>query len=365
MKKSIRAIIVIGIVVAIALTIRKLNEPKLFSVDGGYRTVMGTFANIAAVSEDHSIAARSVEAAFDALVAVDDMMSDYKPDSELSRLNRNGFPGPVEVSPGLFDVLLASAEYSRMSEGAFDITIGPVVELWKQAKEMGQKPTQQGIAAARSKVGYEKLILKLDGQTRTVRFAVDGMRLDLGAIAKGYAIDRAIRAAQRAGASGAIVDIGGDVSCFGVTPRSEKYWRIGLQDPADESNFVLVLKLADAAVATSGDYQRFVEINGQRYSHIIDPATSSSAREFTSVTIIAPTAIEADALATCVSVMGLDAGMRLVESLDNVEALIIGTDHSQDYIYTEGIKKYVDTSRTYAKDSAASRMITPVEPAKQ
>lgn len=117
--------------------------------------------------------------------------------------------------------------------------------------------------------------------------------------------------------------------------------------------------MAGKAVATSGDYRRFVEIEGQRYSHIFDPATSSSAREFTSVTIIAPTAIEADALATCVSVMGLDGGMRLVESLDNVEALVIPTDRSQDYIYTAGIKKYVDTSQTYAEDSAASRMIAP------
>lgn len=365
LKKSIRAIVVIGFVVAIALTIRKLNEPKLFSVDGGYRTVMGTFAHIVAVSDNRSVAGKSVEAAFDALVSIDDMMSDYKADSELSRLNRDGFPGPVEVSPKLFDVLLASAEYSRMSKGAFDITIGPVVELWRQTEMTGLKPSQQRIATAKSKVGYEKLILKLDGQTRTVRFAVDGMRLDLGAIAKGYGIDLAISAARKTGALGAIVDVGGDVSCFGVTPRSEKYWRVGLQDPADESKTILVLKLADEAVATSGDYRRFVEIEGQRYSHIIDPATSSSAREFTSVSIIAPTAIEADAIATCVSVMGLDAGMRLVESLKNVESLIIPTDRSQDYIYTAGIKKYVDTSQTYAEDSAASRMIAPDKPANQ
>lgn len=362
MKKSIRAIVVLIFVVVIALTIRKLNEPKVFSVDGGYRTVMGTFAHVVAVSEDHGIAARSVEAAFDALIFIDEMMSDYKADSELSRLNRDGFPGPVEVSPELFDVLLASVEYSRMSKGAFDITIGPVVDLWKQAERTGRKPTQQQIAAAKSKVGYEKLILKLDGQTRTVRFAVSGMRLDLGAIAKGYAIDLAVSAARKTGASGAIVDVGGDVSCFGITPRSEKHWRVGLQDPADESKTILVLKLAGKAVATSGDYRRFVEIESQRYSHIVDPATSSSAREFTSVSIIAPTAIEADALATCVSVMGLDGGMRLVESLKDVEVLVIPTDRSKDYIYTEGIKKYVDTSQTYAEDSAASRMIAPETP---
>ncbi len=321
--------------------------------------VMGTFANIVAVSDDHGVAARSVEAAFDALVAVDDMMSDYKADSELSRLNREGFPGPVEVSPELFNVLLDSVEFSKMSKGAFDITIGPVVDLWRQAEKTGRKPTQQEIATAKSKVGYEKLILKLDGQTRTVRFAAGGMKLDLGAIAKGYAVDLAVSAARKAGASGAIVDVGGDINCFGVTPRSENYWRIGLQDPAEEGKIILVLKLAGEAVATSGDYRRFVDIEGQRYSHIIDPATSSSAKAFTSVSIIAPTAIEADAIATCVSVMGLDGGMRLVESLDNVEALIVLADPDQDYIYTEGIRKYVDTSQTYAEDSAASRMVTP------
>ncbi len=359
MKKTIRTIVIIVFVVGVAFAIRKLNEPKLFSVDGGYRTVMGTFAHIVTVSDDHSIAARSVEAAFDALVAIDNMMSDYKADSELSRLNRKGFPGPVEVSPELFNILLDSIEFSKMSKGSFDITIGPVVDLWRHAEKTGRKPTQQEIAVAKSKVGYKKLILKLDGQTRTAQFAVNGMRLDLGAIAKGYAIDRAIYAARSTGASGAIVDVGGDVSCFGFTPRSERHWRVGLQDPDDESKTILVLKLAQMAVATSGDYRRFVEIEGQKYSHIIDPATSSSASKFTSVSIIAPTAIEADAIATCVSVMGLDAGMRLVESLKDVEALVILTDRSQDYIYTEGIKKYVDTSQTYAEDSAASKMIAP------
>jgi thiamine biosynthesis lipoprotein len=194
-------------------------------------------------------------------------------------------------------------------------------------------------------VGFEKL--ELDEQNQTVRFRVDGMRLDLGAIAKGYAVDKATEAAKRCGAIGAMVDLGGNIRCFGTPPKGRDHWLIGVQDPNSaiegtrDGGLLFTLKVTDASIATSGDYQQFALIAGKRYSHILDPHTGWSAEGLSSVTIITDNATDADALSTAVSVMGMDMGLALIEKLPNTEAILITTGPKREMIKTSGAVKYV------------------------
>ena len=304
-------------------------------VDGGSREIMGTFNRVVAVAKNEGKANRAIKAGFDELVRIDKMMSDYKTDSELSKVNREAFAKAVKVSPELFEILQISADYSRLSQGAFDITVGPLVDLWHRAGETNSMPDANMIAAAKAKVGYEKLIL--DTKAQTVRFAVEGMRLDLGGIAKGYAVDKAVEAMKRKGAIGGMADSGGNIRCFG-RPAHKGNWLVGIQDPEEiknqkvksknaeediDSQPMMVLKLVDCAVATSGDYRRFVMVGGKKVSHIIDTNTATGASKMAGDTIIAPKAVDADALSTAVNVLGAEKGLDLVDSLLGVEAIIV------------------------------------------
>jgi len=313
--------------------------------DSGYQMIMGTFAHIVAVAEDSGTAKKCVRAALEEIHRVDELMSDYKSDSEISRVNRDGAKMAVRVSESTYEVLQRSIKFSEMTGGAFDISVGPLVTLFRKAKESKIAPSEEQIALARSKVGFEKL--KLDSENKTVQFSDNGMLLDLGGIAKGYAIDKAIEAALRCGAIGAMVDIGGDVRCFGLPPKGKDHWLIGLQNPNSAiegisgGGLLLVLKITNEAVATSGDYQQFVFIEGKRYSHIMDRRTGTSAEGLSSVTIIADNATDADALATSVSVMGAEKGLALIEKLPNTEAIMITSGPKYEITKTPGALKYI------------------------
>jgi len=318
---------------------------KRADADSGYQMIMGTFVHVAAVAENSGTAKKCVQAALEEICKVDELMSDYKSDSEISRVNSRADEKAVQVSEATYEVLQRSVEFSKMTDGAFDITVGPLVALFREAKESKVAPSEQQIALARSKVGFEKL--KLDSENKTVQFSDKGMLLDLGGIAKGYAIDKAIEAAQRCGAIGAMVDIGGDVRCFGLPPEGKDHWLIGLQDPnsaiegIEGGGLLLVLKITNAAVATSGDYQQFVLIEGKRYSHIMDRRTGTSAEGLSSVTIIADNATDADALATSVSVMGAEKGLALIEKLPGTEAILITSGPKYEVTKTSGAGDYV------------------------
>ncbi|HUS72848.1 MAG TPA: FAD:protein FMN transferase [Sedimentisphaerales bacterium] len=352
MKKKSRRLAIDIIVAVSLLAVLYVSWPKKrIEADSGYRLVMGTFAHLKAVSKDPDKAKKCVETAFAEIQKVDDLMSDYKSNSEISKVNRDAFKGPVKVSRSTFEVLQKSAEFSRLSEGAFDITIGPLTKLWRSAAEANSVPTDAELEQARSKVGYEKLYL--DANELTVRFAVDGMKLDLGGIAKGYAIDRAIEAMQTGGAIGGMVDVGGDIRCFGLPRQDRDTWRVGLQNPtqieAGEQNHVvgagqvlLVLKLENAAVATSGGYRRFVLIEGKKHSHIMDRKTGAGAVGLSSATIISQNAIHADALATAVSVMGAEKGLALIEKTPGTEAILLTPSPEYQLIKTTGAEKYIE-----------------------
>jgi len=351
-KENIRILVAVITVICLAAILFSYIRGKRLVVpvgriefDGGVRQVMGTFAHIVAVADDSNTAQKCIEAGFAQLTAIDNSMSDYKSDSELSMVNRDAFKGKVKVSERLFEILQKSVEFSRDSSGAFDITVGPLVDLWHKAGEANCVPAASEIAQVRSRVGYEKLIL--DGNDRTVQFAVDGMRLDLGGIAKGYAVDKAVYAMQKCGAIGGMVDAGGNIRLFGCPPQGKDYWLIGLQDPAEardlnSSKSLLVLKLNNISISTSGDYQRFVTIGGKKFSHIIDTNTGCSSRGLSSVTIIAPDAVDADALSTAVTVMGTEKGLALIETIPQVEAILISFSPEYKIIKTRGAEKFIE-----------------------
>jgi len=354
--------IVIGVIGCAALIValcffisteEKTIWPKgRIEADSGNRLVMGTFARVVAVAENSGIANSCIEAAFAEIQTVDELMSDYKSDSEISELNRDGFRREVEVSESTYEVLQRSIEFSKLTGGAFDITVGPLVDLLRSAEKKEVVPSEEEIAEAKLKAGYQKL--KLDDQNRTVKFTVDGMKLDLGGIAKGYAIDRAVEAMQKGGAIGGMVDIGGDIRCFGAPPQGKNHWLIGLQDPSvgpdiiipaqagiSTGELLLVLKLENAAIATSGSYRRFVLVGGKKYSHILDTRTGYGSDELASVTVISKNATDADALATAVSVMGAEKGLALIETIPETEAILISLGPEFERVETSGAEKYI------------------------
>jgi len=315
-------------------------------IDSGKRVTMGTFARVIAVAADSNTAKSCIEAAFAEITKVDELMSDYKDDSEISEVNRDAFKRAVKVSESTYQVLKRSVEFSKRTGGAFDVTIGPLVDLWRSAGVANLLPSEAELQQACSKVGYDKLILDANGMS--VRFAVEGMRVDLGGIGKGYAVDKAVEAMQKAGALGGMVEIGGDIRCFGSPLVAKERWRIGLQDSRrvdediSEGKVLLVLELTDAAVATSGNYQRFAVIEGQRYSHILDAKTGLTGEELTSVTVISQDALEADALATAVSVKGAEKGLALIEKTPQAEAILVTSPPEYKLIKTTGAEKFIE-----------------------
>ena len=313
--------------------------------DSGDQLVMGTFVHVVVVANDSDTAREGVAAAMKEIRRVDELMSDFKNDSDIGRANAEAAKHPVQVSESTYEVLQRSVEFSKLTDGAFDVTVGPLVDLFRTSKKTGIAPTEEQIAAAKTKVGFEKL--ELDDQNRTIRFSVQGMRLDLGAIAKGYAVDEATEAAQRCGALGAMVDIGGNIRCFGWPPKGRDHWLIGVQDPNSAvegvggGGLLFTLKITNASMATSGDYQQFALVQGKRYSHILDPHTGVSAEGLSSVTIITNNATDADALSTSVSVMGPQKGLALIEKFPGTEAILISSGPKYEITKTTGVDRYL------------------------
>lgn len=344
---AIEIIVITAVVAALYfLAPAKDKSAGRVDVDSGMHGLMGTLARVVAVADDSNAAEKSIEAAFAEIENVERRMSKYKSDSEISELNRDGFARAVKVSKSTYEVIEKSIEFSRLSGGAFDVTVGPLMDLWHSAEEANSLPTDAELQQARSKVGYDKLIL--DANEDSIRFAAEGMKVDLGGIAKGYAVDRAVEAMRKSGATGGMVVIGGEIHCFGLPPTGQKNWRIGLQDPEkakdgfDAGTPLLVLHLTDAAVSTSGHYRRFATIGGKRYSHIVDPESGYSSESLASVTIICPSSIDADALATAVCVMGAEKGLALIKTMLNVEAILVTSGPEKRIIKTSGAEKYIE-----------------------
>ncbi len=306
-------------------------------MDGGSIIIMDTIANIKIVAADMKTAQKAVQNATKRLEDVHRIANAYDANSELAKMNADTEKLSYKLSKELFNIISEAQQYSKMTSGAFDITVKPLIDLYRNSDALPQE-----LLEVKQLVGYENL--HIDPNDKTIRLEKKGMKLDLGGIAKGYAIDKAVEALEAAGATAGLVNVGGDIRCFGEPGGQRKYWLIELRNPNLNDNNgkeLMVLKLKDKAVATSGDYYRFFENGDERVSHIIDAKRASGADEFSSVTVIAKTATDADALATAVSVMGQDEGLKLIESLENTEAIFIS--HAPEYkiTITSGAEKYI------------------------
>jgi thiamine biosynthesis lipoprotein len=275
-----------------------------------YRQIhMGVGARVVLYAEDEAAARRAAHAAYARLAKVDDVMSDWRPDSELMRLCARAGEGPVPVSGDLFRVLERSAEFALASDGTFDVTVGPIVRLWRDARRDGRLPDAEALRAARSLVGPQRMVL--DAEARTVQLDRPGMQLDLGAIGKGFAADEALAALRSAGAPRALVQLGGDIA-VGDAPPGKRGWTIDVEEGVTPGPKGRLGPFSRCGISVSGDAEQFVEIGGVRYSHVVDPRTGLGLTSGLAVTVIAPDATTSDALATAASVLGAERGRLLV-----------------------------------------------------
>jgi thiamine biosynthesis lipoprotein len=287
--------------------------------------IMGTSVRVELWTEDRAAGDAAIAAVMGRMHHIDETMSPFKRESELTRINRDAADRPVPISGPMYDIIARSIEFSELSEGAFDITFASVGHLYDYRLRI--HPSEDQLARARGAIGYRNLVL--DPQGRTIRFARPGVRIDLGGFAKGLAVDDGAAILRSRGIRNAIVTAGGDSHILG--DRRGRPWAIGIRDPRKADRMVAVLPLEDVALSTSGDYERYFEQDGIRYHHVIDPATGRSAGGVRSVTVVAPDGLTSEALTKSVFVMGVDRGMRLVESLDGVDAVVVDAGGALHY----------------------------------
>jgi FAD:protein FMN transferase len=301
------------------------RERQLYQLE---RPCMGTRCTIAALHEDRAVVEQAVGRALAEIARLDALLTTWTDSSEVSRINAAAGSGEdIPVSPETFEVLDRSKWIARESEGAFDITIGAFKGLWKFDEDNdGSVPRRADVLARLPLVDHESLVL--DPSRRTARLARRGQSITLGGIAKGLIVDRAVARLRESGLGDFLVQAGGDMYAAGR--HGDRPWRVGIQDPragggqnrSTDTSFAL-LSLENSAFNTSGDYERFVIHRGQRYHHIIDPRTGYPVTHTRSVTVLAPTSFLADTLDTAVFVLGAEKGMKLIESVPGVEAVIV------------------------------------------
>lgn len=287
--------------------------------------IMGTLVEITVSHSDPDIIRTVTTQAFDEMKRIEQLMSTYLPDSEISRINRAAGKKAVPVSPEVEEVIRQGIYWSEQSQGAFDITVEPLVQLWDFDGEKEIIPGENTIRKTASLVNYKHIELK----NHTVRLKNRGMAINVGGLAKGYAVDRAISILRGMVPNG-IVNAGGDLFAFGHKTKG-KPWNIGLQHPRKPQELLAAFAVRNQAIATSGDYQRYFIKDGIRYHHIFNPQTGRPSRLMISATIITTEVMDADALATAVFVMGPDKGIEWVDSMENVEAMLVLEDQTIRY----------------------------------
>jgi thiamine biosynthesis lipoprotein len=283
----------------------------------------------------------AADAAFQRIQQINDIMTDYDSDSELSRLSQtSGQNQDVPVSRDLWIVLERAQELARQSHGAFDVTVGPYVNLWRYARRQGQLPDPARLARARLAVGYTKM--QLDPQRQTVKLLAPNMRLDLGGIAKGYAVDQALRTLGRRGIASALIEGGGDMAVSGPPP-GRAGWRIELP-PLDVTHAppARCILLSNAGISTSGDLYQRLEINGKRYSHIIDPRTGEGLTDHSLVTVVAPDDFIADGLTKVMSVLPPREALRFIAKTPGVSVRIVRKPGEKVEVYEKNFRKYYE-----------------------
>lgn len=307
------------LLLAIAGCLRAEPELKRFSFQ---RPEMGTVFKIDLFAKDEATATAAAEAAFDRVVALNRICSDYLPDSELIHLCQTG---SMKVSDDLFKVLSISRTIAKQTGGAFDPTIGHLTNLWRRSKRKGILPTDAQLTKARALTKWSYLML--DDKTKMVTLAMPGMQLDLGGIAKGFAADEALAVLKLHDITRAVVSASGDLA-IGDSPPGETGWEVSLRtfEAAEAQDRQIKLRLANCGVSTSGDLHQWIEIDGVRYSHIIHPATGLGLTQRIACTVIAPNATTSDALATTMCVLGIERGQAVLPQFEKTSVRFVDLD---------------------------------------
>jgi thiamine biosynthesis lipoprotein len=293
---------------------------------------MGTYANVTVFAPDSAAALPEVREAQGAFTRVDSLMTNWTTTSEVARLNREAGTDTVRVQDEVAWVLEAALAVGDQSRGAFDITVEPLVRLWGFLGGTPHVPDTAEIAAARERVGFH--LVRFDPAKKTVHFRKEGVRIDLGGIAKGYGVDAGVRALKQHGVVNAMVEISGNIRLLGHPPDRDA-WTVGIRDPFDRIPYVGVLSLTDRSVATSGKYEQFVDVGGHKYGHILDPRTGWPAEGLLSVTVVAPSAMEADAWGTAFFAMGPAAARNLARERDDLAVAMITPGEKSDTLWVE------------------------------
>ena len=299
-------------------------------------SIMGTEVTVTVVAKSSAEADSALEAAMTEIRRFDQMMSLYKDSSEITKVNLAAGKQPVPVSPEMIEVVENGARVSRLTNGAFDVTIGPLVVLWQMRLKEGRTPTDKEILNVLPRVNYRTIVI--DKKASTLFLTKPNMIMDFGGIAKGYAADKAAELLRKRGIENAVVAIAGDIRVLGRRQDGSP-WRIGVQHPREKEKLLTVLDLSDKYISTSGDYERFKIIGKKRYHHILDPRTGKPSKGMASVTLICDRGSIGDPLTTALFIVGADKGMKIVKAL-GYEAIF--EDDRGTVVMTEGVKTAED-----------------------
>jgi thiamine biosynthesis lipoprotein len=285
-----------------------------------YATLMGSRFDFSIVAEDSLVAHGYIDRAIQEVKRIENLISEWRPETQISEVNRNAGIRPVKVEKEVFDLTKRAIGYSAMTHGAFDISIAAMDKIWQYDGSMTEMPSPEAIARSVGNVGYKYIML--DSINSTIYLTRKGMKIGFGSIGKGYAADQCRALLRAGGAKGGIVNASGDLSAWDEQANG-KPWKIGINNPFRPGKMLKVLKLKTASVTTSGSYEKYAEINGKRYSHIINPKTGYPSTGLTSVTVIGPNAEFANALSTSMMVMGTEAGIELAKRFPNYRYVLI------------------------------------------
>ncbi len=281
---------------------------------------MGSRFEITVTAKNAEIGNSYIDTAVSEISRIEKLISSWDPDSQTSQINRNAGKHPVKVAPELFDLIERANGISKLTDGAFDITYASMDQIWKFDGSMTKMPNENDIKASVARVGYKNI--ELDKANRTVFLKLPDMKIGFGAIGKGYAADRAKALLMEKGVLSGIINASGDMNTWGKQPNGEA-WQVAITNPMNKQEAFALLPISEGAVVTSGNYEKFVNFNGKRYSHIIDPRTGYPSSGVSSVTVFAPKAELADALATSVFVMGKEIGLDRIDQMPKIECVII------------------------------------------
>jgi FAD:protein FMN transferase len=313
------SILIVTICLAMAPTAKGQSSGAAVRYEASH-PAMGTVYTVVAYGQDRAALAETVDRVFDEIDRLDARMSNYKPESELSTVNREAATHPVACSPELFALVQYSWRASEQSGGDFDITVGPLMKLWGFFRGEGRLPSAQELAGVQTKIGYRHV--HLDAARRTIRFDTGGMELDLGGIAKGYAVDRAADILRSQGVAAALISSGGSSIYALGSPPGEHGWKVTVRDPLHPDRTADVLHLQNFALSTSGNYERFFKIDGKIYCHIMDPHTGWPVQNMLSTVAAVPTGVETEALTKIFFVGGVEKSRQYLESHPNAIGLV-------------------------------------------